>query len=108
MKQQKESEIAILAALSANFIDIYRAQGAKNKNISADTVKTDFQYPSNVTFRVDNAFRDSSRFKGEFIKMCIEKMTQTDIAIKTTSTEGYWLLEQLIIDIFVARERIGS
>lgn len=108
MKQQKEEAISVLGVLSSNFIDLYRAQAAKNKNVPLETVKADFQYRANVAFKIENAYRDCSRFKSEFVKMCIEKMAQTDILIKTTNADEYQLLEQLIIDIFVTRERIGS
>lgn len=108
MKQQKEEPIAILSALSSSFIDIYRATAAKNFSKNAESMKNDFEYRGNVTFRVDNAFRDCDKFNQNFIKSCINQMSKTDLAIKTTSSDGYWLLEQLIINIFVARERFGN
>jgi DNA polymerase-3 subunit delta len=108
IKQQKEEPIAVLAGLSSNFIDLYRANAAKNKGITLETATEDFQYKSSVYFRIQNAFRDCSRYSDKFIKTCIEKMSQTDILLKTTGTDGYTLLEQLIIDIFVARERVGN
>ncbi len=107
MKQQKEEPIVVLAVLSSIFIDIYRASAAKNYGIKAEKVKSDFEYRGNVAFRVDNAFRDCDHFNPNFIKICIEKMSKADISVKTTSSDGYWVLEQLIIDIFVSRERMG-
>ncbi len=108
MKQQKEEPIAILSALSLSFIDIYRAAVAKKVNKNTENVKSDFEYKGNVSFRVENAFRDCRRLNIDFIKLCIEYISKTDLALKTTSSDNYWLLEQLIIDIFVARERIGN
>ena len=107
MKQQKEDPIAIISVLSLSFIDIYRAAQAKKFNKNVKDVMNDFQYGGNVEFRVENAFKDCRRFNLDFIKLCIEYMIKTDLELKTTSSDQYWLLEQLIFDIFVARERMG-
>ena len=106
MKQQKEEPVSILGGLATAFIDLYRAQLAREGNVSVKEVMSDFAYKPNLAFRVENAFRDSQRLNKEFIKTAIKMISDTDVSLKTNGSDGFWLLEKLIIDIFVARERM--
>lgn len=92
--QQTES-IAILSAVSMAFIDIYRARLAINDGVSQVQVVEQFKY-RNRDFVVRNAFRDCSRIPVDRIRKCIDILSDTDIALKSSRTSPRILIEEAI------------
>lgn len=108
LKMQKEEPISILAELSYGFIDHYRALVGRNSQKSLDDIKNDFSYRNNVSFRIENAYRASTKYRDIFFEKCIDLIIKADIEIKSTSADKYLVLERLITSIFIAKEGIGS
>ncbi len=108
LKMQKEEPISILAELSSGFIDHYRAVVGKNSKKNLDDLKNDFSYRSNVSFRIENAYRASAKYRDIFLEKCIDLIIKADLEIKSTGADKYLVLERLITSIFIAKEGIGS
>jgi DNA polymerase III delta subunit len=68
-------------------LDLYRARAAINSGKTAQDVKDDFNYPKNVQFKVDNAFRDVSRMSVAHLRECMKILTETDVAMKSLKTD---------------------
>lgn len=108
LKMQKEEPVAILSELSSGFLDYYRAVLGRNHKKDADAVKADFGYKSSVSFRVDNAFRGAYKYRDVFLERCIDLLVKADIELKSSGTDKYTVLEQLITNIFIAKEETVS
>lgn len=93
--EQQTDAIAILSAISMAFIDLYRARLANNSGISQSDVKNDFSYKKRE-FAVTNAFRDSHSISAERLSKCIMVLSETDIALKSSKTDSFLILEQAI------------
>ena len=93
---QKIKPIAILGAINSSFIDLYRAYHGRVSRKTNPEIVTDFGYPKNVAFRVQNASRDSSRLTAPQLRHYIKVLYETDILLKTTSIDGQIALEQLM------------
>ena len=92
----------ILTAISMSFIDIYRAVVAKSRGKSPNNVISDFSYPKNRSFAVNNAFRDSSNIIPKRIRNCIEILSKTDIQMKSLRTDKRLLLEQAVAQMLIS------
>ena len=104
LKMQKEEPIAVLGELSAAFLDYYRALVGRNAGKTADDIKNDFGYRSTMGFRVDNAYRAAYQYRDLYLQKCILMIKQADLELKSGSTDKYLVLEQLITQIFLAKE----
>lgn len=91
--------IAILYAVTGNMVDMYRARAAIASGKNAANVKTDFGYPKNMLFRVDNAFRDvqAQRISMPHLRNCMRILADTDAAIKSSKTDPRILLEEAVV-----------
>lgn len=89
--------ISILYAVTSNMLDLYRARTAINSGKTVQDVKDDFNYPKNVQFRVDNAFRDVSRMSVAHLRECMKILAETDTAMKSLKTDKQILLEEAMI-----------
>lgn len=107
LKMQKEEPISVLAELSYGFIDHYRALVGRNSQKTVDDIKNDFSYRSNVSFRIENAYRASTKYRDIFFEKCIDLIINADVEIKSTSADKYLVIERLITSIFMAKEGIG-
>ena len=57
----------------------------------------DFGYPKNLSFRVDNAFRDVRSYSVAHLRKCIQILVETDVAMKSSNTDKMVLLEEAIV-----------
>lgn len=94
---QRAEPVAVVSAIGMSFIDLYRARCAINNNKSVSDVIVDFDYSQNRKFAVENAFRDAKKLSIEQLRYCIEVITQTDIKLKSSKTDGRLLIEEAII-----------
>ena len=108
LKMQKEEPTAILAELSSSFIDHYRALVGKNSQKNLEDLKNDFSYRSNVHFRIENAYRASTKYRDVFLEKCLDLIIKADVEIKSTSADKYLVIERLITSIFILKEGIGT
>ena len=93
---EQTDSIAILAAISMSFIDLYRARCALNEGKSIIDVMTDFSYSKVREFAVKNAFRDCKSFSAERLRKCIIVLCDTDLLLKSSRTSGRLLIEKAI------------
>lgn len=94
---QRAEPVAILAALSMSFSDLYRAKLAQNEGISSAQVLEDFGYRPNRKFAVDNAFRDVRKISIEKLRLCMKIMAETDGKLKSSRGDGRLLLEKAVV-----------
>ncbi len=102
--EKKEEPVAIVAAVSMSFIDLYRARSAINSNKRANDVISDFNY-GNRRFAVDNSFRDSPKISHESLKKCIELLRDADRSLKQTGSTGAIVLEKTVTEMLMAVKR---
>lgn len=102
--EEKTEPIVILYAITGNMLDLYRARVAMSARKGAVDVKEDFGYAKNVAFRVDNAFRDVQRLSMPHLRMCMQTLAETDIAIKSLKTDPQILLEEALIKMLAFRK----
>ncbi len=101
---QKEEPIKILAALSATYIDFYRAAIARKEGKNANTVAEDFSYPKNRTFAVTKAFNTVNRLSADYIRRCISVLASADIKMKTSAADERMVLEQTVVLLFSEKQ----
>lgn len=92
----RQEAIAILAALSMAFADIYRAKCAAASHKSADQVAADFKYPKNRLFAVKNAFRDVQSYSAAHLRTCIAALYEADRKLKSSRMDDRLILEQML------------
>ncbi len=96
--------VIILSAVSGSLLDLYRAKLAITYGKSSTEVVSDFKYQRNLSFRVDNAFRDSRHFSLSHLRFCIKILSETDIFMKTSRIDQQVLLEKAIIKMLCGRK----
>ena len=101
--EENTEPIAILYAITGNMVDLYRARAAIAGRKTPDNVKTDFGYPKNVAFRVDNAFRDVQKIPMPHLRNCMRILADTDAAVKSSKTDNRILLEEAIVKMLSGR-----
>ncbi len=96
---QRAEPIAVLAAISMSFMDLYRASLAVVRGIYPSDVVADFSYKANRKFAVDYAFRDCRKINIKHLRKCIKILADTDAALKSSKTDGRILLEKAIVQM---------
>jgi DNA polymerase-3 subunit delta len=102
--KQRTDPIIIHYSLSGSFTDLYRAKCAIISARSPGDMREDFAYPKNVSFRVDNAFRDSNRASLSHLRECVKILSETDIKMKSGSGDNVILLETALIKMMFGNE----
>ena len=102
---QRIEPTTILAALSSNYIDFYRAKAALNRGKSADATAADFGYAKNRTFVVSKAMNLVKKLDMDHIRKCLAILFDADIAIKTSGTNERTVLEKAIIKLSSEKSR---
>ena len=101
--EENTEPIAILYAITGNMVDLYRARAAISCRRTPEDVKTDFGYPKNIAFRVDNAFRDVQKIPMPHLRNCMRILADTDAAVKSSRTDNRILLEEAIVKMLSGR-----
>ena len=107
LREQREEPVAVLAALSAVFVDLYRAKIAAIARKPQQQVAEDFGYKGQE-FRVRNAFRDSERFSVTHLRRCLCLLMDTDQNLKTSGADGFSLLQQLVLQMLRVLSNLPS
>ena len=94
---EKTEALSIMYAISGNMLDLYRAKVAQGSGKSASDVCNDFGYPKNISFRVENAFRELRLYSVQHLRECLKILTETDVAMKSSRTDNMILLEEAIV-----------
>lgn len=99
----REEPVAIVGALAAGFIDIYRAKLASRQGKGQNELLAAFDYKGRE-FRVKNALREVSHCSTSFLRGAVELLAQTDLGLKSTGAKPQILLEELLTKLFVLRQ----
>ena len=97
LKMEMTEPISILYAVTGSMLDMYRAKIASGSRRTAGDVLNDFKYQKNLSFRVNNAFRDVRYYSVRDLRKCLKILTETDVAMKSTKTDNMILLEEAIV-----------
>lgn len=100
----KEDPILILAVIGGVYVDMYRVKCAKAAGFSYDDVAKHYNYKGRE-FALRNASRDCASLSEELLRRSLDEIMDTDIKLKSTSTNRKLLLEELIVKlILIAKE----
>lgn len=102
---QKIDPIVILASLSSNYIDFYRAKAAQSSGKGASQVAEDFGYAKNRTFVVTKAMNLVSRLDMSHIRNCLDILFNADIMLKTSAVDSRTVLEETIVKLSPEKSR---
>ena len=102
LMQDRENRGAVLANITASFIDMYRAACARKSGKQVQDVKEDFSYV--WEFKVKNAFRDSSRMSIRRLRKCIVILRDTNIALNSGSGDEKTILEQAVTAMLMTKQ----
>lgn len=104
LKTELTEPISILYAVTGSMLDMYRAKIAVSSRHTASDVMEDFKYQKNLSFRVNNAFRDVRYYSVRDLRMCLKILTETDVAMKSSKTDRMILLEEAIIKMISLKQ----
>lgn len=99
--EKKAEPVAVVAALSLSFLDLYRARAALSSGKRTSDVIRDFGYKGRA-FAVDNAFRDSRKISQEGLRKCIGILRNADRNLKQTGAVPKIILEKAITEMLIA------
>ncbi len=97
LMQQKIEPVPIMYAITGNMMDLYRAKAALGARKGAVDVVNDFSYAKNISFRVENAFKDIRSLSITHLRECMRILTEADIAMKSLKTSNQTILEEAVI-----------
>lgn len=101
LMDQKEEPIAVLAAISTSYVDMYRAKVAKIAGVQAVEVAKSFNY-RNKEFRLRNASRDCAKLSIHQIRNCIDELCRADCLMKSSRMDKQLVLEETMMKLFLA------
>lgn len=104
LREAQENPVAILGALSASFVDLYRAKAADVAHVEYKQAALDFGYNKGADYRLRNAARDSGRLTAAYLRRCLDLLLSTDQKLKSLRTDKFELLEQMTAEMVAARE----
>lgn len=103
----KEDPIAVLAALSTTFIDLYRVKVLLSSGIRENELSKHYSYKGRE-FRISNAVRDGRRYSAESIRSVIDVLIGTDKLLKSSRTDKKIVLDHSITHIYTLLGQGGS
>lgn len=101
--EQRVDTVAIMATLSGNFVDCYRAKlGMLSKRSSSATAAM-FNYPKHLSFRMTNAYNAARSLSVHYLKACVDILYRTNLLLHSSKMDKRTLIEQAITEISVLR-----
>lgn len=101
---QRVEPIAIVAALSGMYIDLYRAKIAKESGKGKDDILKLYDYKS-TAFRVENALRDCGGYTLKSIADSLEVLREADVALKGSAVDKTVILQRTVTKLFECRKK---
>lgn len=96
----REEPVMILGALSASFIDLYRARVARADGKNAAELAALFAAYKGKEWRVKNAMRDCEHFSVRRLCDILELLAEADFRLKSSKTDNVIILQEVITRIF--------
>ncbi|MGN0587226.1 MAG: DNA polymerase III subunit delta [Oscillospiraceae bacterium] len=100
---EKTEPMAVLYAVTGNMLDLYRAKVASGEGKNPSDVMADFKYPGNLSFRVNNAFRDVRKYSTAHLRACMRILVETDVSMKSSKTDKWTLIEEAVVKMLSIR-----
>ena len=105
---QRQEPTAILSVLSGAYLDLYRAFLGAGSGVSREEILRDFSYPPSLSFRVENALRDSRRCQLPQLRAAVELLGQGEYRLKSQKSDPRTVLQQIITELFLLGSRQGG
>ena len=97
--------IAIIAALSSAYVDMYRAKVAESEGKNAESIGADFGYGKNV-FKLKYASQNARKMSVFTLRKALNVLRETDIALKSTQLDPRLLVDKTVMQLIqLAGER---
>ncbi len=100
----KDNRGAVLGAITAGFLDIYRIQCAKKAGKYAEAVKQDFAYYSRG-FAIDKLYRSGSSISLERLRKCITILRDTNVKLNSSGGNEKIILEQMLTSMLIVNDK---
>lgn len=100
---QQVEAVAICAAISSSFVDIYRVKLMQENNHSNDDLIKNFDYKGKE-YKLKIAGYDCQKCTLDFVKNAIIILCETDILLKSTKDDKKILLEKALINIISSKK----
>lgn len=102
----KEDPIKILSAISGVYVDMYRVKCAKTAGRSYDDVAKYYNYRGRE-FALKYASRDCAALSEEQLRQSLDAVVDTDLKLKSTSTDKRLLIEELIAKLLLTARGVN-
>ena len=97
--------IAIIAALSSAYVDMYRAKVAESEGKNAESIGADFGYGKNA-FKLKYASQNARKMSVFTLRKALKILRETDIALKSTQLDPRLLVDKTVMQLIqLAGER---
>ena len=97
--------IAIVAALSSAYVDMYRAKVAESEGKNAEIIGADFGYGKNA-FKLKYASQNARKMSVFTLRKALNVLRETDIALKSTQLDPRLLVDKTVMQLIqLAGER---
>lgn len=97
--------IAIIAALSSAYVDMYRAKVAESEGKNAESIGSDFGYGKNA-FKLKYASQNARKMSVFTLRKALNVLRETDIALKSTQLDPRLLVDKTVMQLIqLAGER---
>ncbi|MBQ9957645.1 MAG: DNA polymerase III subunit delta, partial [Clostridia bacterium] len=97
--------IAIVAALSSAYVDMYRAKVAESEGKNAESIGADFGYGKNA-FKLKYASQNARKMSVFTLRKALNILRETDIALKSTQLDPRLLVDKTVMQLIqLAGER---
>ena len=97
--------IAIIAALSSAYVDMYRAKVAESEGKNAESIGADFGYGKNA-FKLKYASQNARKMSVFTLRKALNILRETDIALKSTQLDPRLLVDKTVMQLIqLAGER---
>jgi len=99
----KDNRVIVMSAVTAGFLDLYRAKCALQSGVTADSVVRDFSYGAR-SFAVRNAYRDCSAMSIGRLRKCIEILCDTTAILNSSAgADPKIMLEKAVAEMLAVR-----
>ena len=97
--------IAIIAALSSAYVDMYRAKVAESEGKNAESIGADFGYGKNA-FKLKYASQNARKMSVFTLRKAMNVLREADIALKSTQLDPRLLVDKTVMQLIqLAGER---
>lgn len=101
--EQRVDTVVIMATLSGNFVDYYRAKLGLLSKRSASATAAIFNYPKHLLFRMTRAYETARPLSVHYLKACVDILYRTNLLLHSSKMDSKTLIEQALTEISVLR-----